>query len=117
MRGIRQCWKAAGLMFAGLMMPVTPALADRIDGDWCSADGRHLRIDGPRIMIPSGAEIAGRYDRHHFSYEGPEADPEAGQLIEMRQLSDQEMRLKRIPRGEIESIEPAEIWRRCQAVS
>lgn len=91
-----------------------PALADRIDGDWCSADGRHLSIDGARIMIPSGAEISGQYDRHHFRYAGPTGDPEADQTIEMQVLSDEEMRLQRTIGTE---RKPVETWRRCQAIS
>lgn len=90
------------------------ALADRIDGDWCSPTGKHLRIEGPRIMIPSGAEITGQYDRHAFRYSGPQGDPEAGQTIEMRQLSEEEMLLRRTVGGQ---MQPIENWRRCQAVS
>ena len=99
---------------AGVLAAAGPAFADRIDGDWCSADGKHLSIAGPRIMIPSGAEIAGQYDRHHFRYDGPAGDPEAGQTIEMQVLSDEEMWLRRIIGGE---KRPVETWRRCQVTS
>jgi len=105
---------AAFFAFAAISASVVPALADRIDGDWCSADGKHLSIEGPRIMIPSGAEISGQYDRHYFRYSGPAGDPEAGQTIEMQQLSDEEMRLQRTTGGE---KMPVETWRRCQVTS
>lgn len=101
-------------VIAGLVATTVPALADRIDGDWCSADGKHLSIEGPRIVIPSGAEISGQYDRHHFRYSGPAGDPEAGQIIEMQQLSDEEMRLQRTTGGQ---KMPVETWRRCQVTS
>lgn len=96
------------------VLVAAPAIADRIDGDWCSATGLHLRIEGPRITIPSGAEITGEYDRHGFRYDGPEGDPEAGQTIVMRQLSEEEMLLRRIVGGQ---AQPVENWRRCQAIS
>ena len=90
------------------------AHADQIDGDWCSATGKHLLIEGPAIRLPSGAEIIGDYRRHAFRYEGPEGDPEAGQVVEMRQLSDEEMTVVRSRNG---TAEPAETWKRCQATS
>lgn len=99
---------------AGVAVSALPALADQIDGDWCSADGKHLSIEGPRIMIPSGAEISGQYDRHGFRYTGPAGDPEAGQSIEMQQRSDEEMWLQRSVGGE---KMPVETWRRCQVTS
>lgn len=101
------------VLIAGILFPAA-ALADRIDGDWCSPDGKRLHIDGPAITIPSGADIIGDYGRHSFRYEGPEGDPEAGQVIEMRQLSDEAMLLVRVVGGV--SSEPVR-WSRCQAVS
>lgn len=114
MRRIRKSMISTITAIAGLAATVVPALADRIDGDWCSTDGKHLSIEGPRIMIPSGAEISGQYDRHQFRYSGPAGDPEAGQTIEMQQLSDEEMRLQRTTGGE---KMPVETWRRCQVTS
>ena len=76
-------------MLAGIAAMLWPGLAgaDAIDGDWCEAGGaRSLSIDGPSIRIPSGAEIRGEYDRHAFRYVGPDGDPEAGQVIKMRDL-------------------------------
>ncbi|HMQ57508.1 MAG TPA: hypothetical protein PKE65_03065 [Rhizobiaceae bacterium] len=90
------------------------ARADAIDGDWCSAEGKHLRIDGPKIAIPSGAEISGEYNRHGFRYVGPAGDPEEGQEIVMRQQSEEEMTLRR-KIGD--ALQPPETWRRCQTVS
>ena len=91
-----------------------PAHADAIDGDWCSRDGRHMRIEGPSITIPSGARISGDYSRHTFRYSGPAGDPEEGQDIAMRLLSEELMTLTRTAGGD---AGPAEEWRRCQAMS
>ena len=102
------------LAFCLLMLTCGPALSDQIDGDWCSATGQHLKIEGPAITIPSGAEIIGTYTRHGFRYEGPEGDPEAGQVIEMRQLSDEAMVLVRSIEG---AARDPETWTRCQATS
>lgn len=97
-----------------LACSVTASYADRIDGDWCSSTGKHVLIEGPAITLPSGAEIIGDYRRHTFSYEAPDGDPEAGQVVEMRQLSDEEMVVVRRRAG---AADPAETWKRCQATS
>ena len=44
---------------ASLLCAVPRAWADKIDGDWCFEDGRHLSIAGPRIVTPLGSHIAG----------------------------------------------------------
>jgi len=83
-----------------------PALADAIDGDWCHADGRRLSISGPDIVTPGGARLKGDYDRHHFSYVVPGAEPGAGATIYMILMGELQLRLKP-PAGE------EQLWRRC----
>lgn len=100
---------------AGVLAFIQPALADRIDGDWCAVDGgKTLHIEGPAIRIPSGAEITGQYDRHAFRYIGPTGDPEDGQVIMMRIYGDDDMRLVRVIGGK---PEPEEQWRRCRPIA
>ena len=110
---MRRTLHALPFLLAGILFPAA-ALADRIDGDWCSPDGKHLHIEGPAITIPSGAQIIGDYGRHSIRYEGPEGDPEAGQVIEMRQLSEEAMLVVRVVDGV--SSDPVR-WSRCQAIS
>jgi hypothetical protein len=86
----------------------SPALADAIDGDWCSPDGaRYLNIDGPRIVTPGGARIEGSYTRHTFDYTAPAREREAGRRVEMRLLGEHAVRFR--PEGDGES----QVWRRC----
>lgn len=99
---------------AGLLLSTAAAFADRIDGDWCDATGRHVKIDGPTIEIPSGRVITGDYDRHAFRYVGPEGDPEAGVEVMMQLFSEEEMGLIRRAGG---ANQPVETWKRCQATS
>lgn len=101
----------AALIF---MVSATVAHADRIDGNWCDANGKTLAIDGPNIVIPSGKAITGEYDRHNFRYVGPAGDPEEGQDIHMSQQSEELMYLWRRIGGK---DGPVENWRRCQATS
>ena len=99
------------LLFAAA---ASPALADRIDGDWCNAAGSHVRIEGPQIELPSGLALKADYDRHAFQYISPAGEPDAGTLIRMMVQSDEEMLLFK---GDQASFSEAEQWRRCEAVS
>lgn len=83
------------------------AIADQIDGDWCfPKDGRNLTIQGDAIITAHGTSTTGDYRRHTFSYDIPENDPGAGDRIDMRQLNDETMVLRR-PDG------TEETWKRC----
>jgi hypothetical protein len=94
----------AGLMFAAL--PITGALADSIDGNWCHTDGRRMRIDGPRIITPTGVTTQGDYGRHSFSYVVPAGGPGAGMTIQMQLLGEIRVRVQ-------EGSAPSAIWERC----
>ncbi|MEO3428115.1 hypothetical protein AAFN88_04610 [Pelagibius sp. CAU 1746] len=92
-------------------VPASPALADAIDGDWCSTtEAAHFSIAGSIIVTPAGTQTTGDYRRHTFSYVVPPGDPGAGQAIAMRQLNEEEILVS------TEGGEPV-LWRRCQVVS
>lgn len=84
----------------------SPARADSIDGNWCSPDGRQMRIDGPQITTPTGARVAGQYGRHDFSYVAPGSNA----TVTMRLVNDSTVSLR-----PSQSCERTETWRRCQA--
>ena len=101
---LRRPLAALGL---AILLPV-PALADSIDGRWCSDDGRQMTIAGPQIVTPGGARLAGNYDRHAFSYAAPAAEPGAGSTISMVLVNEDTVR--------VQAEKPAprtETWRRC----
>lgn len=87
----------------------TPALADRIDGEWCFAS-QSLQIEGPKIRTPGGNNITGDYSRHGFAYVVPANEPEAGTQIVMHLVSEEQMTLTR-------KDKPDETWRRCKVTS
>ncbi len=101
-----------GIAIAGFAIGFwSPALADQIDGDWCSTtEVSHFTISGSSIITPAGTQTSGDYRRHTFSYVVPSGDPGAGEKIDMRQLNDEEI-LVSVDGGE------AKMWRRCEVIS
>lgn len=68
----------------------------------------------PENHHPAGIKTQSEYHRHSFAYEGPAGDPEAGQIILMELLNEEEVRLTRVKDGQ---PGPHQIWRRCQVTS
>jgi hypothetical protein len=104
MRGFRLFLCVAAFAAAG----AGAALADAIDGDWCSPNGaRHLSIQGPKMVTPAGVAIEGSYTRHTFDYVAPAKDVEAGKRVAMRLMGETAVLFQ--PEGEPQ----AQTWRRC----
>jgi hypothetical protein len=97
------------IALAGLSAAVSPAFADRIDGEWCHSSGS-LVIEGPKIRTPGGSNIEGRYSHHNFSYKVPASEPDAGTEIAMQQHNEETMTLTR--QGKL-----GETWKRCKVTS
>jgi hypothetical protein len=70
------------------VLAATPAHADAIDGDWCTADGKRMKIRGPAITTPSGKEIRGDYTRHSFVYVVPTGEQGEGETVSVVLLSE-----------------------------
>jgi hypothetical protein len=81
----------------------SPAYADAIDGHWCDAGTKHLEINGPLIVTPSGASLKGDYNRHGFKYQETN-----GTSVSMVLMSEVSMFLKA-------GDGPEEAWHRCAA--
>ncbi len=91
-----------------MLLAASSARADAIDGSWCHDDGRHMAIEGPAIVIPTGKKIAGRYDRHAFDYVVPAGERDAGTAVTMILINDETIHLTM---GE--ATNAVQIWRRC----
>ena len=93
---------------AGLViLAPSAALADAIDGDWCSqTHGEQFSIAGANITTPAGTKTTGNYSRHAFSFVVPVGDPGAGDDVDMLLLNEEEVRVS------VNGGAP-EVWRRC----
>lgn len=97
------------LMALALFLPDQSARADAIDGSWCFK-GRHLAIEGPKMLTPGGKSIEGDYDRHGFIYKAPSGEKEAGSTVFIVSIDDESMAF----RVGSEQAAP-QVWRRCAA--
>ena len=100
----------AAAVMAALLLPAAPALADKIDGNWCFTDSRHMSIDGPAIVTPGGTSMTGEYDRHGFRYVVPAGEADAGAQVDMIQHDDYTIQVTTTPAG---GAARTEIWKRC----
>jgi hypothetical protein len=86
----------------------TPAFADVIDGDWCKADGKRMKIRGPEITTPGGNLMRGDYTRHSFVYVVPAGELGAGETVSIILLSEY---LAHARQGGADA--PIQVWNRC----
>src|SRR5258708_9177793 len=98
----------ASASFAMLLASVHISLADVIDGDWCRADGKRMKIRGPEIVTPGGNQTRGDYTRHSFSYVVPAGEAGAGENVSIILLSEY---LAHAPPGS--DTAPVHGWNRC----
>jgi hypothetical protein len=98
----------ASATFAMLLTSVHISLADAIDGDWCKADGKRMKIRGPEIVTPGGNQTRGDYTRHSFSYVVPAGEAGAGENVSIILLSEY---LAHMRQGS--DTAPVQVWNRC----
>ena len=101
----------AAAVMAALLLPAAPALADKIDGNWCFTDSRHMSIDGPAIVTPGGTSMTGEYDRHGFRYVVPAGEADAGAEVDMIQYDDYTIQVTTTPADG--GGARTETWKRC----
>jgi hypothetical protein len=92
------------------------AVADRIDGTWCSPEGKSVSIVGPNVVTSRGTAVDANYNRHHIDYAIPAGEPDEGGTFRADQLNDNQIRVVLTgadgePKGE------AQIWTPCKPVS
>ena len=103
--------KTSRLVLAAILFSCSgPALADRLDGDWCNFDDGKLTIEGSVILTPWGNQVEGTYGRHRFEYTAPAKDWHGGKTIVIQQYGDDLMELS------VDGGQPKQ-WRPCQVVS
>lgn len=91
-----------------LCLAATHARADVIDGDWCKADGKRMKIRGPEIVTPGGNQTRGDYTRHSFVYVVPVGEAGEGETVSIVLLSEY---LAHARQGAPDA--PIQVWNRC----
>lgn len=108
-------WTLALGVAAGAIIALSPGLAraDAIDGNWCSAEGKRMSIEGPAIVTPAGTATHGNYSRHYFTYQVPPSDPGAGQTVYMALLNENTVHLTMAADAQKAQQAAVEVWHRC----
>ncbi len=99
-----------------LALSTGTAMADRIDGNWCSPANATMTIEGPRVVTPSGKTTQGQYYRHHFDYVVPDGDRDAGALVHA-DLIDEDHIILTLTAPDATTPGNPQVWKRCQVVS
>lgn len=97
----------------GVLLQAAPARADAIDGNWCSAEGRHMSIEGPAIVTPAGTATVGDYRRHSFSYVVPASEAGAGETVLMILRNENTVNLAQAADAASAAKAPMQVWHRC----
>ncbi len=90
-----------------------PVFADQINGNWCSASGKTLSINGSDVITPAGNQVSANHERHHIDYQIPAGEPNAGAQFSADQLNDNEISVK-IIKGTPSIEGKSEIWTACK---
>ncbi|MEP4377416.1 MAG: hypothetical protein ABJ215_10850 [Alphaproteobacteria bacterium] len=104
-------WFAISAFAVLLFLPLAPAHADAIDGNWCNQELGYLEIRGPQIVTPGGNRLSGDYDRHGFRHVVPAGEPQPGASVDMVLVDDDTLHRVVAP-GAAAKLE---VWHRCQA--
>jgi len=115
-RAMPMPFKRSVLVMILLVASTAPALADKIDGTWCSPSGKSISIDGSLVITPTGKTVVARYDRHHIDYEIPKGEPNAGGRLAADQLNEGQIRVSVVGKAKSEIGSP-EIWTPCKQIS
>jgi len=105
MRGKNQLLNV-GLVLSSLLMGAPMALADAIDGQWCSPSGRRIAIDGPAGVAPKGTRFTGQYSRHGFDFTMPNGEEDAGSPVYMQLQGERRVRVHI-------GLNEQQTWQRC----
>ena len=103
-----------GTMVGAMVALSAPAArADAIDGNWCSAEGKRMAIEGPAVTTPAGTQWHGNYSRHYFTYEVPPTDPGAGQTVYMALQNENTVHITQASDAQAAQKSTVQVWHRC----
>jgi len=111
----RRRWTLALAIAASAASALTAevAHADAIDGNWCSAEGKRMAIEGPAVTTPAGTAWHGNYSRHYFTYEVPPSDPGAGQTVYMALQNENTVHITQAADAQAAQKSAVQVWHRC----
>ncbi len=99
---------------AGSTLSIDSALADSVNGEWCSSDGREIEILFEEVKLSDGTEAHGEYDRHHYVFRIPTNGEQGGATVDLV-LADRDIAYVRYySEAGLELSSEPEKWTRCE---
>lgn len=102
-----------GAGLCALLITVSVALSDAIDGQWCIGDGRRIIIAGDNVTTPGGWTIKGDYGRHHYMFRMPSHERNAGKQVDMVLVNENRVHLRYQSASNDGTDTVPEVWMRC----
>lgn len=93
-----------------------PAVAEGLDGHWCSPDGQRITVDGPNVITPGGQKTIGAYSNENFYFKLPEKEWHAGSVIWMELKSESTVRVSTVSKNQ-NGPPPHGLWKKCDITS
>ena len=90
-------------------------MADSINGNWCSPDGRQIEISYEKVKLNDGNEVYGDYDRHHYVFRMPPEGAWAEATVDLVLRGQDVVIVRYISGSGVELLSEPEKWTRCRA--
>ncbi|MDD9922720.1 MAG: hypothetical protein OXQ92_10650 [Boseongicola sp.] len=97
-----------------LVLGTNVAVADSVNGLWCSGDGRQFEISFEEVTLDSGEVVFGDYDRHHFLFTMPSHSRLGDTTVELVMGMKDRAIVRYISQSGIELHHEMETWARCE---
>ena len=104
------------ICFAALVLTMlaSSAWGDTVDGEWCSADGRRLIIEGSEVTTPDGLKTIGNYDAHHYLFTAPPHEQDGETQIDIVLVTANSIHIRYLRETVGETEMQPERWLRCE---
>lgn len=98
---------------AAFFLPLDIALADSLNGKWCTKDGRQYEISFEIVTLSDGFDVFGDYDRHHFVFRLPPNVNLGGATVDLVLVNRDVAFARYLTKSGLEIYSEPEKWTRC----
>lgn len=90
------------------------AMADSVNGKWCSLGEKHFEISYEEVTLSDGTEVDGDYDAHHYVFRMPPIGDSGDTTVDLVLVRQDVIHVRFISDSGIELLPQPEKWTRCE---